>query len=80
MEFSQEPLGEITQKLRVEQTVRDFLHILEQNQLGMQEGLVAWNMLGFTIFQDLYPDESHEATHKRMLKFSEQLFNSRNDG
>ena len=80
MEFSQEPIGEITQKLRVEQTVRDFLHILEQNQLGMQEGLVAWNMLGFIIFQALYPGESHEATHKRMLKFSEQLFNSRNDG
>ena len=76
MEFSQEPLGEITQKLRVEQTVREFLHILEQNQLGMQEGLVAWNMLGFTIFQELYPDESHEATHKRMIKFSEQLFYS----
>ena len=77
MEFNQEPLGEITQKLRVEQTVRDFLQILEQNQLEIQEGLVAWNMLGFTIFQDLYPDESHEHTQKRMLEFSEQLFNSR---
>ena len=71
MEFNQETLGEINQKLRVEQTVRDFLHILDQNQLGMQEGLVAWNMLGFTIFQDLYPDVNHEATHKRMFKFSE---------
>ena len=79
MEFSHEPLGEITQKLRGEQTGRDFLHILEQNQLGMQEGLVAWNMLGFTIFQDLYSNESHEATHKRMLKFSELLFNSRHN-
>ena len=33
MEFSQEPLGEITQKLRVEQTVRDFLHILGRTNL-----------------------------------------------
>ena len=76
MEFSQEPLGEITQKLRVEQTVRDFLHILEQNQLGMQEGLVAWNMLGFTYFEDLYSGESHEQTQKQIIQFSEQLFNS----
>ena len=54
MEFNHEPLGEITQKLRVEQTVRAFLQILEQNQLEIKEGLVAWNMLGFTIFKDLY--------------------------
>ena len=80
MDFDHDPLGEITHKLRVEQTVRDFLNILDQNKLGLQEGLVAWNMLGFTIFQDLYPDESHEATHNRMLKFSEQLFNSRQNG
>ena len=47
------PLTEITRKLRVEQTVRDFLEILDQNELDLEEGLVAWNMLGFTIFQDL---------------------------
>ena len=50
MEFNHEPRGEITEKLWVEQTMRDFSQILEQNQLEIQEGLVAWNMLGFTIF------------------------------
>ena len=49
------PLTDITRKLRVEQTVRDFLEILDQNELDLEEGLVAWNMLGFTIFQDLHP-------------------------
>ena len=77
MDVNHEPLGEITQKLRVEQTVRDFLEILEKNQLEIEGGLVAWNMLGFTIFQDLYPKESHEQTQKRMIEFSQQLFNSR---
>ena len=76
MNINQEPLDEITRKLRIEQTVRDFLQILEKNELEINEGLVAWNMLGFTIFQDLYPDENHEQTHKRMIEFSQQLFNS----
>ncbi len=71
------PLTDITRKLRVEQTVRDFLEILDQNELDLEEGLVAWNMLGFTIFQDLYPDESHDQTHQRMIEFSRQLFESR---
>ena len=71
------PLTDITRKLRVEQTVRDFLEILDQNELDFEEGLVAWNMLGFTIFQDLYPDESHDQTHQRMIEFSRQLFESR---
>ena len=77
MNLQQESLSEITKKLRVEQTVRDFLETLEKNQLDINEGLVAWHMLGFTIFQDFYPDESHEETHKRMTEFSERLFNSR---
>ena len=71
------PLTDITRKLRVEQTVRDFLEILDQNELDLEEGLVAWNMLGFTIFQDLHPDESHDQTHQRMIEFSRQLFESR---
>ena len=71
------PLTDITRKLRVEQTVRDFLEILDQNELDLEEGLVAWNMLGFTIFQDLLPDESHDQTHQRMIEFSRQLFESR---
>ena len=45
------PLTDITRKLRVEQTVRDFLEILDQNELDLEEGLVAWNMLGFTYKQ-----------------------------
>ena len=71
------PLTDITRKLRVEQTVRDLLEILDQNELDLEEGLVAWNMLGFTIFQDLHPDESHDQTHQRMIEFSRQLFESR---
>ena len=71
------PLTDLTRKLRVEQTVRDFLEILDNNELDLEEGLVAWNMLGFTIFQDLHPDESHEQTHQRMVDFIKQLFESR---
>ena len=71
------PLTDVTRKLRVEQTVRDFLEILDQNELDLEEGLVAWNMLGFTIFPDLNPDESHDQTHQRMIEFSRQLFESR---
>ena len=71
------PLTDLTRRLRVEQTVRDFLEILDNNELDLEEGLVAWNMLGFTIFQDLHPDESHEQTHQRMMDFIKQLFESR---
>ena len=71
------PLTDLTRRLRVEQTVRDFLEILDNNELDLEEGLVAWNMLGFTIFQDFHPDESHEQTHQRMMDFTKQLFESR---
>ena len=60
-----------------ETDLEKFFADLEQNQVETQAGLVAWNMLGFTIFQDLYPNESHEQTQKRMIEFSEQLFDSR---
>ena len=53
-----------------------FSQIMEQNQLEIQEGLVSWNMLGFTTFEDLYSGASHEQTQKRMIESSEQLFNS----
>ena len=77
MSEDSQPLTDITRKLRVEQTVRDFLEILDNNELNLDEGLVAWNMLGFTIIQDLHPDESHEQTHQRMMDFSKQLFDTR---
>ena len=44
------PLTDITRKLRVEQTVRGFLEILDQNELDLEEGLVAWNMRGIHVF------------------------------
>ena len=76
MSEEQEPFSGIIRKLRVEQTVRDFFEILEKNELELNEGLVAWHMLGFTIFQDSYPNETHLQTHQRMTEFSHQLFNS----
>ena len=77
MSENSEPLTDITRKLRIEQAVRDFLEILDNNELDLEEGLVAWNMLGFTIFQDIHPEESHEQTHQRMMDFSKQLFENR---
>ena len=40
----------------------------------MEDGLIAWNMLGFTIFQDTYPDENHVSIQQRMAEFSQSLF------
>jgi hypothetical protein len=49
---------------------------LDENELDLEDGLVAWNMLGFTIFQDTYPDENHDAIQRRMADFSKSLFDS----
>jgi hypothetical protein len=72
------PLDDLKRRLRVEQTVRDFLHLMDENELDLEEGLVAWNMLGFTIFQDQYPEETHEQIQQRMIDFSQSLFHGRN--
>lgn len=69
-------LDDVKRRLKVEQAVREFFHVLESQQMDLQEGLVAWNMFGFTIFQDMYPDQPHEFVHKKMIEFSENLFNS----
>lgn len=61
----------------MEQTVRDFLELMDRGGLDLEEGLVAWNMLGFTIFQELHPGESHEQTHQRMVEFANNLFQTR---
>ena len=63
-------------KIQIEQTVRGFLALMDDNQLDLEDGLVAWNMLGYTIFQDTYPDENHESIQKRMNEFSRTLFDS----
>jgi len=56
-------------KIQIEQTVRGFLQLLDENELDLEDGLVAWNMLGFTIFQDTYPEENHDEIQQRMLIF-----------
>ena len=61
-------------KIKIEQTVRRFLHLLDENELDLEDGLVAWNMLGFTIFQDAYPEENHDEIQRRMAEFSKSLF------
>ena len=71
------PLDEAKRKLKVEQVVRDFLHVLEHHHLDLEEGLVAWNMLGFTIFQDLYPEASHTEIQQHLIAFSKNLFHSK---
>ena len=63
-------------KIKTEQTVRSFLELLDENELDLEDGLVAWNMLGFTIFQDTYPEEDHDAIQQRMNEFSQTLFAS----
>ena len=63
-------------KIQIEQTVRGFLQLLDENELDLEDGLVAWNMLGFTIFQDTYPDENHDEIQRRMADFSRNLFDS----
>jgi proline dehydrogenase len=52
------------------------LQLLDENELDLEDGLVAWNMLGFTIFQDTYPDENHDEIQQRMADFSKSLFDS----
>ena len=63
-------------KIQIEQTVRGFLQLLDENELNLEDGLVAWNMLGFTIFQDTYPEENHDEIQRRMADFSKSLFDS----
>ena len=63
-------------KIQIEQTVRGFLQLLDENELDLEDGLVAWNMLGFTIFQDTYPEENHDEIQQRMAGFSKNLFDS----
>ena len=63
-------------KIQIEQTVRGFLQLLDENELDLEDGLVAWNMLGFTIFQDTYPEENHDDIQRRMADFSKNLFDS----
>ena len=63
-------------KIQIEQTVRRFLQLLDENELDLEDGLVAWNMLGFTIFQDTYPEENHDEIQQRMADFSKDLFDS----
>ncbi len=63
-------------KIKIEQTVRRFLQLLDENELDLEDGLVAWNMLGFTIFQDAYPEENHDEIQRRMAEFSKSLFDS----
>ena len=63
-------------KIQIEQTVRRFLQLLDENELDLEDGLVAWNMLGFTIFQDTYPEENHDEIQQRMADFTKKLFDS----
>ena len=63
-------------KIQIEQTVRRFLQLLDENELDLEDGLVAWNMLGFTIFQDTYPEENHDEIQQRIPDFSKSLFDS----
>ena len=42
-------------KIQIEQTVRGFLQLLDENERDLEDGLVALNMLAFNIFQDRYP-------------------------
>jgi len=68
--------GNAKRKILIEQTVRGFLQLLDENELDLEDGLVAWNMLGFTIFQDTYPEENHDEIQQRMTDFSKELFDS----
>ena len=63
-------------KIQIEQIVRGFLQLLDENEFNLEDGLVAWNMLGFTIFQDTYPEENHDEIQQRMADFSKHLFDS----
>jgi len=70
-------LDKAKRKAKIEQTVRGFLSLLDENKLDMEDGLVAWNMLGFTIFQNSYPNESHAEIQQRMIEFSQTIFATR---
>ena len=70
-------LEKAKRKAKIEQTVRDFLKLLDENKLDMEDGLIAWNMLGFTMFQNTYPDENHASIQRRMAEFSQSLYASR---
>tara|TARA_Y200000002_G_scaffold330764_1_gene295601 strand:- start:736 stop:969 length:234 start_codon:yes stop_codon:yes gene_type:complete len=74
---SEQPLDEAKRRIKVEQVVRDFFMVLDQHHLTLEEGMVAWNMLGFTMFQEAYPEASHDQIQQQMLGFSQQLFESR---
>ena len=63
-------------KIQIEQIVRGFLQLLDENELDLEDGLFAWNMLGFTIFQDTYPEENHDEIQQCMADFSKSLFDS----
>ena len=54
--MSERPLDEAKRRIKVEQVVRDFFVVLDQHHLTLEEGMVAWNMLGFTMFQEAYPE------------------------
>ncbi len=69
-------LDQAKRKILIEQTVRGFLELMDENELELEDGLVAWNMLGFTMFQDTYPDENHAEIQQRMSDFSKNLFDS----
>ena len=69
-------LDQAKRKILIEQTVRGFLELMDENELELEDGLVAWNMLGFTMFQDTYPDENHAEIQQRMSDFSKKLFDS----
>ena len=75
--MSERPLDEAKRRIKVEQVVRDFFMILDQHHLTLEEGMVAWNMLGITMFQEAYPEASHEQIQQQMQGFSQQLFESR---
>ena len=70
-------INKAKRRAKIEQTVRGFLKLLDENKLDMEDGLVAWNMLGFTMFQNTYPEENHSAIQQRMLEFSQNLYASR---
>ncbi|MBF0237165.1 MAG: hypothetical protein HQM12_05610 [SAR324 cluster bacterium] len=70
-------LDDIKRKIKIEQAVRTVLGVFDDEELTLDEGLVAWNMLGFTIFQEIYPEASHEEIHKNMIEFANTLFYSK---
>ena len=76
MSSTQSIFDNAKRKIQIEQTVRRFLQLLDENELDLEDGLVAWNMLGFTIFQDTYPEENHDEIQRRMADFSRNLFDS----